>query len=138
MMMVPCFAVRFFSFLIKSNKIYCTILDMKTTESEIRQPGDISRYSAASPASPRMSVSLTVLQPLPLPRLLSLRGWRQYYQSWATALLSPSVREDVVEEIRRRVRRGGEVESVCRCGALRLTSQDAPRQVAVCHCSVCR
>ena len=84
----------------------------------------------------KMSVSL--FQPLPLPRLLSLRACRQYYQSWVTALLSPTVREDVVEEIRRRVRRGGEVESRCRCGALQLLSEDAPRQVAVCHCSVCR
>ena len=52
MMMVPCFAVRFFSFLIKSNKIYCTILHMKTTEREIRRPGDISCSSAASQPVP--------------------------------------------------------------------------------------
>ena len=81
---------------------------------------------------------MTVLNPLPLPRLLSVRGWRQYYQSWLRALLSPGVRSDVLEEIRGRVRRGGEVEASCRCGAIRLLSLDAPRQVAVCHCSVCR
>ena len=85
-----------------------------------------------------MSAPLTLLNPLPLPSLFSLRGWRQYYQSWLTALLSPGVREEVVKEIRERVRRGGEVESDCRCGALQLISEDAPRQVAVCHCSVCR
>ena len=83
-------------------------------------------------------VSVPVLDPLPLPRLLSVRGWRQYYQSWVTALLSPGVRQEVVEEIRARARRGGEVETRCRCGALQLISEDAPRQVAVCHCSVCR
>ena len=81
---------------------------------------------------------MTVLEPLPLPSLLRVRGWRQYYQSWLRALLSPGVRSDVLEEIRGRVRRGGEVEASCRCGAIRLLSLDAPRQVAVCHCSVCR
>ena len=84
-----------------------------------------------------MSV-VTVLAPLPLPRLLSLRGLRQYYQSWLKAVLSPGVRQDVVEEIRARLRLAGEVAASCRCGALQLVSEDAPRQVAVCHCSVCR
>ena len=54
---------------------------------------------------------MTVLDPLPLPSLLSVRGWRQYYQSWLRALLSPGVRSDVLEEIRGRVRRGGEGEA---------------------------
>ena len=84
-----------------------------------------------------MSV-VTVLAPLPLPGLLSLRGLRQYYQSWLRAVLSPGVRKDVVEEIRARLRLAGEVVASCRCGALQLISEDAPRQVAVCHCSVCR
>ena len=43
-----------------------------------------------------------------------------------------------MQELRRRVQQGGEVVTTCRCGLLQLQCQDAPRQVIVCHCSVCR
>ena len=33
---------------------------------------------------------------------------------------------------------GGKVESICRCGKIKIWAADVPRLVTVCHCSVCR
>jgi len=76
--------------------------------------------------------------PLQLPSFYKFRGLKQYYQSWIAWATYPRCALDRVQEIRRRVRQGGKVESICRCGKIKIWAVDAPRLVTVCHCSVCR
>ena len=89
-----------------------------------------------------------------LDSLFTSRSLKQYWQSLVARMFYPSCRADVVQELRRRARLGGEVSCSCRCehvstavcshgalsrcGALTVVCQAAPRLVTVCHCSVCR
>jgi len=68
----------------------------------------------------------------------SIRNTRQWIQNWRVKLFYPKCKAEVVARIRERLAMGGVVTSTCSCGACRLVSEDAPRLVTVCHCSVCR
>lgn len=73
-----------------------------------------------------------------LPTFYSLRSIKQHYRSWCAKLFNVRLQESVLKNIQSRIVLKGLLVSTCRCGACKIISNDVPREISVCHCSVCR
>ena len=81
-------------------------------------------------------------QQLDLPSFYTRRGFKQYFRAQIVRMFYPKCKPEVIATINERIKNYekvlGSISTTCRCGALKLTVNSAPRIVTVCHCGVCR